>query len=177
MEPAPIPGSGQFTQIGICRETIKQGSIERQLIGQQMRRQGIELGLVDHELQLGRRLMPPGVVVGGDLLEAHVQVEGRSDPFQGVDGAVAVVNFVGRSVDCRKTDKNKRIILESRVKSCRVLGQAMAAVRRPPPVWIQSATAHIVGDPEPKDTICDEATPPGPLDEMAPHVGVVWERA
>jgi uncharacterized protein (TIGR01777 family) len=94
-----------------------------------------------------------------------------------LEGAAAVVNFVGRSVDCRKTEENKRVILESRVKSCQVLGQAMTAVRRPPPVWIQSATAHIVGDPEPQDTICDEATPPGPLDEMAPRVGVAWERA
>jgi len=88
-----------------------------------------------------------------------------------------VVNFVGRSVDCRKTEENQRIILESRVKSCQVLGQAMTLVRRPPRIWIQSATAHIVGDPEPKDTICDEATPPGPMDEMAPRVGVAWERA
>jgi uncharacterized protein (TIGR01777 family) len=94
-----------------------------------------------------------------------------------LDGAAAVVNFVGRSVDCRKTEEHKRIILESRVKSCQVLGQAMNNLRRPPPIWIQSATAHIVGDPEPKDAICDEATPPGPMDEMAPRVGVAWERA
>jgi uncharacterized protein (TIGR01777 family) len=58
-----------------------------------------------------------------------------------------------------------------------VLGQAVRTVRSPPPIWIQSATAHIVGDPEPKDTICDEATPPGPMSEMAPRVGVAWEQA
>lgn len=94
-----------------------------------------------------------------------------------LDGAQAVVNFVGRSVDCRKTVENQRVILESRVESCRVLGQAMRTVDRPPPIWIQSATAHIVGDPEPKDKICDEATPPGPVNEMAPRVGAAWERA
>jgi uncharacterized protein (TIGR01777 family) len=94
-----------------------------------------------------------------------------------LDGATAVVNLVGRSVDCRKTEENKRVILESRVQSCRVLGQAMSTVSRPPPVWIQSATAHIVGDPDPPDTICDETTPPGPISEMAPSVGVAWEQA
>lgn len=94
-----------------------------------------------------------------------------------LDGAAALVNLVGRSVDCRKTPENKRVILESRIDSCRVLGQALRAVDRPPPVWIQSATAHIVGDPEPRDTLCDESTPPGPLHEMAPSVGVAWERA
>jgi uncharacterized protein len=99
------------------------------------------------------------------------------DWAKSLDGAAAVVNVVGRSVDCRKTPENKRVILESRVDSCRALGEAMRAVDNPPPVWVQSATAHIVGDPEPKDTICDESTPPGPTHEMAPFVGAAWEEA
>lgn len=94
-----------------------------------------------------------------------------------LSGAAAMVNLVGRTVDCRKTETTKREILESRVDSCRVLGEALRTVTNPPPVWIQSATAHIVGDPEPRDTICDESTPPGPLHEIAPHVGVAWEKA
>jgi len=92
-----------------------------------------------------------------------------------VDDSIAVINVVGRSVDCRKTPKNKRIILESRVHSCQALGQAMRAVSKPPTVWLQSATAHIVGDPIPEDTICDEDTPPG--EGMAPEVGQAWEQA
>jgi uncharacterized protein len=94
-----------------------------------------------------------------------------------LEGARAVVNLVGRSVDCRKTQRNKRIILESRVNSCRALGEAMRSVSNPPPVWVQSGTAHINGDPEPRDKICDESTPPGPQHEMAPFVGVQWEKA
>lgn len=94
-----------------------------------------------------------------------------------LNGAAALVNFVGRSVDCRKTPENKRVILESRVDSCRVLGEALRGVRRPPPVWVQSATAHIVGDPIPLDKVCDESTPPGPMHELAPSVGVAWEKA
>lgn len=94
-----------------------------------------------------------------------------------LQGAWAIVNLVGRSVDCRKTMENKRAILESRVDSCRVLGEAMRRVSNPPSVWVQSATAHIVGDPEPRDTICDESTAIGPLHEMAPSVGLAWEQA
>src|SRR3954447_22633992 len=30
-----------------------------------------------------------------------------------LDGAAAIINFVGRTVDCRKTPANKRVILES----------------------------------------------------------------
>lgn len=94
-----------------------------------------------------------------------------------LDGARAVINLVGRSVDCRKTEENKRVILESRVDSCRVLGEAMRLVAAPPGVWVQSATAHIIGDPVPFDTVCDDTTPPGPQHEMAPLVGVQWEKA
>ena len=107
------------------------------------------------------------------------QWDGRSvgEWASALEGAQAVVNLVGRSVDCRKTSANVREILASRVDSCRVLGEAMRQVARPPGVWVQSATAHIVGDPEPRETICDERTAPGPEREMAPRVGVAWEEA
>jgi uncharacterized protein (TIGR01777 family) len=103
--------------------------------------------------------------------------ESLGDWMAALDGAAAVVNFVGRSVDCRKTPANKREILESRLNSCRVLGEAMRRVAQPPAVWLQSATAHIIGDPQPPDMICDESTPAGPMHEMAPSVGVAWEKA
>jgi len=92
-----------------------------------------------------------------------------------LEGAAAVINLVGRSVDCRKTPENKKDILESRVQSCHALGAAMRAITNPPPVWLQSATAHIVGDPIPEDTLCDEDTLPGT--GMAPEVGQAWEQA
>src|SRR5438270_688291 len=41
-----------------------------------------------------------------------------------LEGAAAIVNLVGKSVDCRKTEENRRIILESRVDSVRALGAA-----------------------------------------------------
>lgn len=120
---------------------------------------------------IDRAQLPAGVT--------GVQWDGRTlGPWaEHLDGAVAVVNLVGRSVDCIKTEENKRVILESRVDSCRVLGEAMRKVASPPAVWIQSGTAHIVGDPLPLDKVCDESTPPGPMHEMAPRVGLAWEQA
>jgi uncharacterized protein (TIGR01777 family) len=94
-----------------------------------------------------------------------------------LDGAAGLINLVGRTVDCRKTPANVQEIHDSRVNSCWVLGEACRKVNSPPPVWLQSATAHIVGDPVPLDTLCDESTPPGPMHEMAPRVGVAWEQA
>ncbi len=60
-----------------------------------------------------------------------------------VDGADVVINLAGRSVDCRYTPANRDEIMRSRVDSTRVVGQAIARARRPPPVWLQAGTATI----------------------------------
>ena len=51
---------------------------------------------------------------------------------QWLDGADAIINFTGRSVNCRKTPENRREILESRVDSVRVLATAWKRSARPP---------------------------------------------
>jgi uncharacterized protein (TIGR01777 family) len=60
-----------------------------------------------------------------------------------IDGADVVVNLAGRSVDCRYNEANRRAIMESRVDSTRVLGEAIAKAANPPRVWLQSSTATI----------------------------------
>ena len=60
-----------------------------------------------------------------------------------LEGADAVVNLAGRSVDCRYHDTNRRAIMDSRVHSTRVIGQALAQAKHPPRVWLQSSTATI----------------------------------
>jgi uncharacterized protein (TIGR01777 family) len=60
-----------------------------------------------------------------------------------LEGADAVINLAGRSVNCRYTPENRREIIDSRVDSTRVLGQAIRAAARPPRVWLQASTATI----------------------------------
>jgi uncharacterized protein len=60
-----------------------------------------------------------------------------------IDGADVVINLAGRSVNCRYTESNLREILSSRVDSTRVVGEAIAAAARPPPVWLQASAATI----------------------------------
>ncbi len=60
-----------------------------------------------------------------------------------LEGAEAVVNLAGRSVDCRYHKRNRRLIMDSRIKSTRVLGEAIARCARPPKVWLNSSTATI----------------------------------
>ncbi|MDX2199344.1 MAG: DUF1731 domain-containing protein [Phycisphaerae bacterium] len=90
-----------------------------------------------------------------------------------LDGATAVVNLVGRTVDCIKTPDHKDEILRSRVEATRVLGAACRMVAAPPPVWVQMSTAHIYGDPP--TVVCDEDSAFGY--GLAPIVGQAWEKA
>jgi uncharacterized protein (TIGR01777 family) len=60
-----------------------------------------------------------------------------------LDGADAVINLAGRSVNCRYTRANLEVILNSRVDSTRIVGQAIAGAARPPRVWLQMSTATI----------------------------------
>ena len=62
---------------------------------------------------------------------------------QDLDGCEAVVNLAGRSVNCRYTPANRQAILESRVLSTQVVGEAIARATRPPRVWLQASTATI----------------------------------
>jgi uncharacterized protein (TIGR01777 family) len=60
-----------------------------------------------------------------------------------LDGCDALINLTGRSVNCRYTTANRKEILESRVLSTRVLGQAVSQSVCPPRVWLQASTATI----------------------------------
>lgn len=107
----------------------------------------------------------------------HVVWDGRTlGPWaQALDGADAVVNLAGRSVSCRYTDANLRQMMDSRVDSTRVVGQAIARASRPPRVWLQMSTATIYADARsrPDDLPHDEAN--GILGGEEPDVPLYWE--
>ena len=96
----------------------------------------------------------------------------RGDWSASIDGAHAVVNLAGRTVDCVKTPLHCDQILRSRVESTRALGLAVQAAKIKPKVWVQMSTAHIYGDSELK---CDESSATGY--GLAPTVGKAWEEA
>lgn len=60
-----------------------------------------------------------------------------------LEGAEAVINLAGRSVNCRYTLQNRRLIMDSRVLSTQAVGAAIARAERPPRVWLQASTATI----------------------------------
>jgi uncharacterized protein len=60
-----------------------------------------------------------------------------------IDGADAVINLAGRSVNCRYSDSNRRKILDSRVYATQAIGLAIEQSDAPPPVWLNASTATI----------------------------------
>ena len=51
-----------------------------------------------------------------------------------LEGADVVINLAGRSVNCRYTPENRKLIKDSRVNSTRAIGEAIAQTKRPPRV-------------------------------------------
>ncbi|HEX8897071.1 MAG TPA: TIGR01777 family oxidoreductase [Chthoniobacterales bacterium] len=90
---------------------------------------------------------------------------------QSIDSAKALVNLTGRSVNCRHTPKHRREIMDSRVNSVRVLGEAVSRCNQPPEVWVQASSLAIYGDPG--DRWCDEDAPQA--DGFSEEVCKRWE--
>ena len=96
-----------------------------------------------------------------------------------LEGATAVVNLTGKSVNCRYNAKNRKEILDSRVNSTRVLGEAISRCVRPPSVWLNASTAtvyrHTFGEPW-DESGQTEATEEA-KDRFSVEVACAWERA
>ncbi len=105
----------------------------------------------------------------------YVQWDGKTldDWLEFVNGAFAVVNLAGRSINCRHTPEHRREIIDSRIDSVRVLGQAIARCAQPPKVFVQIAGVGIYGDKG--ERVCDETTAPG--DDFVTKACEKWEAA
>jgi uncharacterized protein len=95
-----------------------------------------------------------------------------------LEGARAVINLAGISVNCRYHARNRKLMLDSRLNSTRVLGEAIARCASPPPVWLNSSTAtiykHTFGpawDEAGEIGGCAEAK-----DVFSVHLAAEWER-
>jgi uncharacterized protein (TIGR01777 family) len=116
-----------------------------------------------------------------DVTGRHVSWDARTiGPWQPeLEGATALVNLTGKSVNCRYNRYNREEILCSRVDSTRVLGQAIAKCVRPPKVWLNASTATIY-----RHTFGDAWDEKGAIearseakDKFSIEVALAWEQA
>ena len=88
------------------------------------------------------------------------------------EGAKAVVNLTGRSVNCLPTARNKREIIESRVDSVNVVTQAINQADIPPSALVQASSLAIYGDTQ---ETCTEESAHG--QGFSADVCKCWEEA
>ena len=136
MEPSATPGQRvkaaqesprhEPMTIVIAGGTGQVGSV----LGRALRARGDDVVVLSREGQSEAR------IVGWD---------GRTDgPWtSAIDGADAVINLAGRSVNCRYTDANLAAMMSSRVDSTRAVGRAIEKATHPPRLWLQMSTATI----------------------------------
>lgn len=96
--------------------------------------------------------------------------ESLGDWVKEIDGADVVVNLAGRNVNCRYNTENRREIMDSRINSTRIVGEAIARSLNPPTVWLQASTATIYAHRF--DAPNDDAT--GIIGGGEPHVPDTW---
>jgi uncharacterized protein len=98
-----------------------------------------------------------------------------------LEGAAAIINLCGKSVDCRYTPANRALLHSSRVPPTQVLGQAIAQCTQPPAVWMNASTAtlyrHNLGDTPWTEADTDFTPEPAARDAYSIELAQAWEAA
>lgn len=90
-----------------------------------------------------------------------------------LERAEAVINLAGENIAQHWSKRTMQQILNSRVLSTRVIGQAISAASIPPKVWVNASAVGYYGDREGEELT--ESSAPGPKREFLVDVCVAWE--
>lgn len=91
-----------------------------------------------------------------------------------LEGAHILINLTGKSVDCRYTEENKKLIHDSRIDATHTLGLAINLCERPPKLWFNSSTATIYRHSTDKE-MTEELGEIG--DDFSMNIAKSWEKA
>ena len=87
--------------------------------------------------------------------EPHVPWQ-HSELTKAVNEAALVLNLAGTSINCRHNAINKKAILQSRISSSQMIGNAILASKIPPKLWINASAAAIYKQSKDKAMTEDE---------------------
>ncbi len=103
----------------------------------------------------------------------HINWNNNDKIIRALEDAEALINLAGKSVDCRYNEKNKSLILASRVETTKKLQSLIDQCSTPPKLWINSSTATIYRHSE--DKAMDEYT--GEIGSgFSVEVAKAWEK-
>ncbi|MEO8416701.1 MAG: TIGR01777 family oxidoreductase [Ginsengibacter sp.] len=112
------------------------------------------------------------VIISRDAKQLNWDCE--QELVNALEHAVALINLAGKSVDCRYNEKNRLLILSSRVETTKKLQALIDKCKSPPKLWINSGTATIYRHSE--DKAMDETT--GEIGSgFSVEVAKAWENA
>ena len=85
-----------------------------------------------------------------------------------------LINLTGKSVNCRYTESNKKLIHDSRIDSTHALGLAINLCDAPPKVWLNMSTSTIYEDSYSKEMTETD----GDIgDDFSMNIAKAWETA
>jgi len=105
--------------------------------------------------------------------KAHVSWE-LSALTEALEKADILINLAGKSINCRHTPTNRKAILESRIRTTELLGQAILNCTQAPKLWI-NASATGVYKPSINYPISEDEAEPG--NDFLAEVVTSWEKA
>lgn len=73
----------------------------------------------------------------------HISWDNRAEIRQALENAALLINLAGKSVNCRYHRANREEIMNSRIRTTKLLGEVIRACEHPPKVWMNASTATI----------------------------------
>ncbi len=93
---------------------------------------------------------------------------------EAMNGAEMVINLAGKSINCRHTESNRKAIINSRVNSTTLIGNAISACDNPPKLWVNASATGIYRSSH-KHPMTEDETDLG--NDFLAKVVTMWEKA
>lgn len=77
---------------------------------------------------------------------SEVRWSDKAALLNALEGADTLINLAGKSVNCRYNQRNKELILNSRLETTRLLGEMIQQCVNPPRLWMNASAATIYRD-------------------------------
>lgn len=75
----------------------------------------------------------------------HVQWDDHAALINALEDSDLLINLAGKSINCRFTEKNKALLIQSRIDTTKALGNAILVCKMPPKLWLNTSGANIYG--------------------------------
>jgi uncharacterized protein (TIGR01777 family) len=104
---------------------------------------------------------------------AQQEAHAVKDVARALEGATALINLAGASINGSFDEEHKRAVLQSRLEATQALAHGWSAAQAPPPTWLQASAVGYYGDTG--DREIQEGHAPG--QDFLASVCVQWEQA